>query len=858
MYRFGVVGLVLVVACGDSANHARDAAIDTPGDARVDAVADGPADAPLDAEPDASPLVRSLVLTTPAGRIAAWSCVPLTFGVIDGAGAPAPLLAPVSVTAVTSSASAKLFVTAADCWANAPSNIVQLAVGSTGGTIYYRADVAETATILLISPIGSPTANVTSVALEVFGQPDTRTVTAYAGTINGWEVTRFGNRLLVVNDFYNRVLVLNSLPTQPGTLADFAIGQPSVSNISTMQTRPLSGATLHFPKGAWSDGTRLVVADTYNDRVLVWNQFPTTDGQSADFALGQPPGPNNLTQVVSPSPTPYPTAVTSDGTKLVVASAGVRIWNTFPTAPDQPPDVVLGGYPDDFARDVAPDRLAIINGALYVTDSSRHRVMVWSSIPTVSGAPADYVLGQPAGATNFTSIGAGCAADRVTFPGRAESDGTRLFLPDGNRVLVWNTIPTTGGAPADFALGVPPGATNLTECSLVGQVGALLFGSVSAVVAAAGKLLVQDGWRLLVWNTAPTAAGVPADFAADGPPGPENFNPAANTTTGSTVHPASVVTDGVRTLEVDTYLNRVLVWTSTPRDGEPAAFALGQPPGADNLRSWGPNWGGRSGSTLNEPQGVYGDGTRLFVADSGNHRVLVWNTMPTNAGQPADFALGQPPGPTNLTDDNPTGWAGTSIASDGTRLFVGSGNAVYVWNAIPTSPTAPDVILGGGASGTSGSTMVGPTSVGVVDGKLCVADPGNHRVLIWNTIPTASGTPASFALGQPPGPTNLTSSTYAGTPSGEAFAQPVACSGRSRLYVVDSENHRVLVWPTVPSSPVPATQVIGQPDLVSGAENRGEAVSRRTLWGPTSVWDEGGRVLIADYRNMRILVVPAY
>lgn len=855
MFRFGVMGLVLVAACGeDTAKPAIDAA----------------PEAAIDAASDADNGVRSLTLIGPIGPIATWACAPLALGIVDSSGAAAPLIAPASVTAATSSGTGKLYATAEDCWTNSATTAVQLASGATRTTIYYRAVVGETATITLRSSIGSPVASVISVELEVLGQPDTSTVTAYADRVGGIDMIAAGGRLITVGDGWHRVLVLNTAPTAPIVRADLVLGQPSLSTVSR---RPISGSTLFSPRGAWTDGTRFFVADTENNRVLVWNQFPTTNGQGADFALGQPPGAGNLTSDDQTRPVAErmhrPSAITSDGTRLYVADSGfgrVLVWNTLPTSAGQRPDLVIGrpnldttNQTGDLTKELdEPKKLAIINGALYVTDGSR--VVVWSSIPSTNGAAASYALGQPAGPNNLTTAAAGCAADRVTLPGRVATDGTRLFLPDGLRVLVWNTIPTVGGTPADYALGVAAGPANLTSCAFTGVIDSVQFAGVAAVVASAGKLLVQEAFRILVWNAAPTMPGTPADFAVDRPPGANNLlgSSSPEDTTGSTIQPTTIVTDGVRTFAVDQYRSRILVWQGTPTNGQPAAFALGQAPGAANLQSWGANVGGRGGSTLYWPKGAYSDGTRLFVADSGNNRVLVWNTMPTNAGQPADFALGQPPGADNLTGDSPTGWSGDSIASDGTRLFIAGGNRVLVWNTIPTSPTAPDFVLGGPSSMVTGTSMAGPVAVGVAGGKLCVADPGNHRVLVWNTIPTAAGTPASFALGQPAGAANLTSSGYAGTPSGEAFAMPVACSGRSRLYVADANNHRVLVWPNVPSSPVPATQVIGQPDLTSGAENRGEAVSRRTLWGPTGVWDEGGRVLISDQYNNRILMVPAY
>ena len=47
-------------------------------------------------------------------------------------------------------------------------------------------------------------------------------------------------------------------------------------------------ATLSFPRFALSDGRQLFVADGGNDRVLIFNDMPTTNGVRADTVLGQP------------------------------------------------------------------------------------------------------------------------------------------------------------------------------------------------------------------------------------------------------------------------------------------------------------------------------------------------------------------------------------------------------------------------------------------------------------------------------------------------------------------------------------------------------------------------------------------
>ncbi len=42
------------------------------------------------------------------------------------------------------------------------------------------------------------------------------------------------------------------------------------------------------------------------------------------------------------------------------------------------------------------------------------------------------------------------------------------------------------------------------------------------------------------------------------------------------------------------------------------------------------------------PRGVWLDDQHLIVCDSGNHRVLIWNGLPSHDHAPADVVLGQP------------------------------------------------------------------------------------------------------------------------------------------------------------------------------------------------------------------------
>ncbi|MFC7655234.1 hypothetical protein ACFQV8_00495 [Pseudonocardia benzenivorans] len=75
-------------------------------------------------------------------------------------------------------------------------------------------------------------------------------------------------------------------------------------------------------------------------------------------------------------------------------------------------------------------------------------------------------------------------------------------------------------------------------------------------------------------------------------------------------------------------------WRATTWIGAPAPGGLALPPAAPT-RAW-----------CYSPRGVHVDADHLVVADSGNHRVLIWHGVPAQDGRPADVVLGQPDGTT--------------------------------------------------------------------------------------------------------------------------------------------------------------------------------------------------------------------
>lgn len=195
--------------------------------------------------------------------------------------------------------------------------------------------------------IGNPSVGQANLVL---GQPDflttTNPFTTQSGFRNPTGIASDGNILVVADTDNNRVLIWNTIPTTIDQPADVVLGQSSF----TAAAIGLTSSALRGPQGVWVQGKQLFVADTDNSRVLVWNSIPTSNNQAADLVLGEPnftTAPPPTTSDLAPTASNLfdPVSVTSDGTHLFVTDLGhnrVLIWNSIPTQNGQPADVVVG------------------------------------------------------------------------------------------------------------------------------------------------------------------------------------------------------------------------------------------------------------------------------------------------------------------------------------------------------------------------------------------------------------------------------------------------------------------------------------------------------------------------------------
>jgi hypothetical protein len=242
----------------------------------------------------------------------------------------------------------------------------------------------------------------------------------------------------------------------------------------------------------------------------------------------------------------------------------------------------------------------------------------------------------------------------------------------------------------------------------------------------------------------------------------------------------------------------------------------------------------------------------VLVADTRNHRVLVFDRR--SAGADAIRVLGQ----TGFDAAAPGLLeAPEGAAFDGVRLAVAdtAHHRVLVWNTFPTANGAPpDLILGqSGLDGTSpnrggaptSATLFLPTQVMFARGALWIADSGNNRVLRFDAIPTSSGAAASAVFGQ-----RTFDSRIPATDAREltALGGPVALAHDDAFaYVLDRDLGRVVRWPLGAPSGEPALDAQTSASGLALSSPAGLAVERTPLF--TS------RLHVADTASSRVVVV---
>ncbi len=621
------------------------------------------------------------------------------------------------------------------------------------------------------------------VQSNVIGQPDLNSyaaATSQTGLHNPWDlaIDVSGGRLFAADQANNRVLVFDVTSVSNGMSASNVIGQINF----TSSTATSSQTGLNTPTAVAYDSVnnRLWIGDQANNRVLAYNAASISNGMSASFVLGQ--------------------------TNFTNRSTG----NSSSTM----------NSPIGFGLDTATDRL-------FVADSVNNRVTVFNvaSGTLVNTKPASFVLGQMAFGVSTASTSATGMSDPIGLA--YDPTNNRLFVSEyNNRRITFFNVASGSVSNGQAAVNVLGQSGFTTNTAGNGQNG--VNGTYHIALDSTNQLLYvpegntnggQPNHRVSIWNVASgtiangenASDGLGALDVSDNPvwsKGRFLTDNAPDSGRGISF-PAGVVVDTThhRLFVDDANGYRILVFpldSSNNLSSHVATNVIG----ALTLSSLGP------ASTTQQyfaasPYGVEYDSVndRLFVSDSANNRVLVFNTATITNGMNASYVLGQP---------------------------------------VFTSAT----------SSTSQSGMKNPRTISYdsVNNRLFVADGDNNRVLIYDVNPATitNGENASYVLGQ----TVFTTATSTTSQSGMNLPWGVTYnSTTSYLMVADLSNNRVLFFNTDPaiiSNGMNASYVLGQPTFASSSSHTTQSGFNAPV---TAMWDnDSNQIYVSDYANSRVMV----
>ncbi len=638
--------------------------------------------------------------------------------------------------------------------------------------------------------------------------------------------------LYVADTGNNRVLRFPSPFANPSQVEPEAVYGQADFSTRTANTNGVSRTSLSAPRSVAFDASgNLWVADTGNHRVLRFNAAILTQTEPyADLVIGQ---------------TDFTSSSRNQGATVSGTGLDTPIALTFDS-----------------------------HGDLYVSDYNNARVLRFAT-PAVSAPTAVSVFGQTSLTAQGASTQANASLPGPSGLAVDSAGDLYVAVPGHNRILVFLASGTPGTAAKDVigqsdftSLQANPGTSPVSSARG-------FSGVTDVKADSQGNLYVADTGnnRVLGFpHNAKTATQVwgQNNFSTNGvnQVKPGSLNAPGRVAIDYAQSPYALYVS-------DTSNHRVLVWKDAARfrSGDPADMVIGQPDLTTALANIDKRGSGPSQTSLSSPMGVAVDAnSNLYVADSGNNRVLRYPRPVDQSGRiTPDAVLGQPDfekatsaAVSASTLRNPSG---VTIGPDGNIFVADTGNhrVLEFPSGSGTNSAAirvygqPHFATGYASTPASAQSMSGPRGLFVDAGyTLYVADTGNHRVLIFPNTRDAgdAGMPAYMVLGQ-----DGFETSQAGTGSTRLRTPVDVAEDRSgNIVVADSGNNRVVLFPSlffVSLAGGTASAVLGQADLNGSAVNYNTQDGQATpegLSGPQGVFvDRQNTVYIADAGNNRVV-----
>ncbi|MBM4402119.1 MAG: hypothetical protein FJ044_02645 [Candidatus Cloacimonetes bacterium] len=319
------------------------------------------------------------------------------------------------------------------------------------------------------------------------------------------------------------------------------------------------------------------------------------------------------------------------------------------------------------------------------------RLAIWKSFPKNENDTPLLILGGD-GVSFSEKVGFSFLAGDGSGAAWA---GSKLYLSlsNGNKIVVFNSLPDKSGQGPDFAVGSPNLNVNTLETAFII--------SNPAPVSNGKSLFVSSDFdrKLYVWKDLPDESSAKPDFVYSLPEGPWD----------NALFEEKLALAGK---------GAVYLWQKLPTEGQKPDQIFNDKIGSIKLQN------------LN---GVALDEKYFYLADGGNNKIYIWEGIPQESSEPK-FVL-------NI--DSPG-----RLSSDGRYLIAtstlgGAGGSVKVYKIDELSNNIQPISLGG-----PGSFNL-PQAATVSHGHLFIGDTGFNRVLIWKNIEDALlGKKADVILGE--------------------------------------------------------------------------------------------------------------
>ena len=247
----------------------------------------------------------------------------------------------------------------------------------------------------------------------------------------------------------------------------------------------------------------------------------------------------------------------------------------------------------------------------------------------------------------------------------------------------------------------------------------------------------------------------------------------------------------------------------------------------------------------------------LLITDSSNDRVLLFDA-PLSPGVSATAVLGQASFGDRTPETTASGFAGAAAAVTDQQgnIWVtdGLGNRVLRFSPLFVDGMAANLVIGQPnftASDASTSLSGLSTPHGLVfdkSGNLWIADSDNGRILEFSP-PFTSGMAAILALGQPPFSRGVC--LFNSTASNLCYPTDLRFDTTGNLWVVDSNNNRIVEFQPPFVTGQSASIVLGEPDFSSRAQQSPTSSTLYIPWG--AAFDKSGNLWVTDGGNWRVL-----